>query len=179
MSTSKDHEAGYDNKNNIETVEKLNKNVTNVHDTHGRDKAAEFLENAGQQVTVTAEDNARIRKRIDLTILPIMLVVYFLQQLDKSSLSYASVFGLIQDAHLGGQDYSWLGSIVYIAQLVAQPVIAYFLVKLPTGKFAGVMVLCWGIVLSCMSVGHNFKGLLVARLFLGAFEASVGQYMPP
>jgi MFS family permease len=78
-----------------------------------------------------------------------------------------------------GQDYSWLGSIVYIAQLVAQPVIAYFLVKLPTGKFAASMVLCWGIVLSCMSVAKNFKGLLATRFFLGCFEASVGKWPHP
>jgi MFS family permease len=75
-----------------------------------------------------------------------------------------------------GQDYSWLGSIVYIAQLVAQPMIAYFLVKLPTGKFAAFMVLCWGIVLSCMAVTRNFKGLLATRFFLGCFEASVGKW---
>jgi MFS family permease len=75
-----------------------------------------------------------------------------------------------------GQDYSWLGSIVYIAQLVAQPMIAYFLVKLPTGKFAASMVLCWGIVLSCMAVTKNFKGLLATRFLLGCFEASVGKW---
>ena len=74
------------------------------------------------------------------------------------------------------EDYSWLGSIVYIAQLVMQPLIAYVLVKLPTGKFAGAMVFCWGAVLSCMAVAHNFKGLFAARFFLGCFEASVGMY---
>lgn len=141
---------------------------------HG-DKAAAFLAQTGSQpMVVSPADNKRILRKIDLMILPIMLGVYFLQGLDKATLSYASVFGLVKDAHLGGQDYSWLGSIVYIAQLVLQPVIAYFLVKLPTGKFAAVMVLCWGIVLSCMAAGRNFQGLLATRFFLGAFEASVG-----
>jgi len=116
-------------------------------DLVGKDKAAELLQQAGQAVVVTPEENKRILRRIDLTILPIMLAVYFLQALDKATLSYASVFNLVKDAHLGGEDYSWLGSIVYVAQLVLQPVIAYFLVKLPTGKFAAVMVLCWGAVL--------------------------------
>jgi MFS family permease len=86
------------------------------------------------------------------------------------------VFGLVEDANLKGEDYSWLGSIVYIAQLVMQPLIAYVLVKLPTGKFAGAMVFCWGAVLSCMAVAHNFQGLFAARFFLGCFEASVGEY---
>jgi hypothetical protein len=162
----------------IETVEDPSKYHGFMGEHHaGKDRAAELLGNSNERVVVSEVDNKRILRRIDLAILPVMLGVYFLQQLDKSTLSYASVFGLIADAHLGGQDYSWLGSIVYIAQLVMQPVIAYFLVKLPTGKFAASMVLCWGIVLSCMAVAKNFKGLLATRFFLGCFEASVGMYL--
>ncbi|PMD38589.1 MFS general substrate transporter [Hyaloscypha variabilis F] len=158
----------------IETVEDPTKyNGLNGEHHAGKDRAADLLGNTNERVIVSEADNKRILRRIDLAILPIMLGVYFLQQLDKSTLSYASVSGLIADAHLGGQDYSWLGSIVYIAQLVMQPVVAYFLVKLPTGKFAACMVLCWGVVLSCMAAAKTFKSLLATRFFLGCFEASV------
>ncbi len=102
-----------------------------------------------------------------------MLSVYFLQQLDKATLAYSSVFHLIEDTGLVGGQYSWLGSIVYLAQLVAQPLVAWLLVKLPIGKFSSTMVLFWGITLSCMAAAHNFGGLLAARFFLGAFEASI------
>lgn len=108
-----------------------------------RDKAGQLLKEAGHSVVVTPAENKRILRKIDLAILPILLVVYCLQSLDKTSLSYASVFGLIQHAHLGdGDAYSWLGAIVYVAQLVWQPVVAYFLVKFPIGKFCAVMVFC-------------------------------------
>jgi hypothetical protein len=165
---------GYGQK--VEAVEHVpQKDVESADDLAGKDRAAQLLKQSGQSVVVTPENNNRILRKIDLTILPIMLAVYFLQGLDKATLSYASVFGLVQDAGLVGEDYSWLGSIVYIAQLVLQPVIAYFLVKLPTGKFAAVMVLCWGSVLSFMALAKNFKGLLATRFFLGAFEAAVGR----
>lgn len=141
----------------------------------GKDKAAQLLKEADHPVTVTPADNARILRKIDLTILPLLLVVYALQYLDKSTLSYASVFGLLTDAHLHGEQYSWLGSIVYFAQLIMQPLVAYFLVKLPTGKFCGTMVLGWGIVLCGMVAAKNFGGLLATRFLLGAFEASVGK----
>lgn len=148
-----------------------------MKDLSGKDKAAELLQQANEVVFVTPEENARILRKIDLTILPIMLVVYFLQGLDKATLSYASVFGLVKDAHLGtGQEYSWLGSIVYVAQLVLQPAIAYFLVKLPTGKFTAVMVLCWGAILCFMALAKNFQGLMATRFFLGGFEAAVGEF---
>lgn len=56
-------------------------------------------------------------------------IVADIAQLDKSSLSFASVFGLSRDAHLHGTEYSWLSSIVYFAQLVFQPLSVYALVR--------------------------------------------------
>lgn len=142
----------------------------------GRDKAAQFLKQANQSaVVVTPSENARILRKIDLHILPIILFVYCLQSLDKTTLSYASVFGLIDDTHLVGEQFSWLGSVVYVAQLVFQPLVAYALVKWPVGKFCATMVFCWGAVLCGMTAATNFGGLMAARLLLGAFEASVGK----
>lgn len=126
-------------------------------------------------IPVTPADNARVLRKIDLRILPLILFVYCLQSLDKTSLSYASVFGLISDTNLVGDQFSWLGSVVYVAQLVFQPLIAYSLVKFPIGKFSGIMVLCWGAVLCGMTAATNFAGLMAARLLLGMFEASVGR----
>lgn len=99
-----------------------------------RDRAGQLLKEAGHSVVVTPADNKRILRKIDLAILPIILIVYCLQFLDKSTLSYASVFGILEDANLHGDQYSWLGAVVYVAQLVWQPVIAYLLVKFPIGK---------------------------------------------
>ncbi|SPN96635.1 related to permease of the major facilitator superfamily [Cephalotrichum gorgonifer] len=141
--------------------------------TTGRDKAAQFLKQANHPVVVTPEDNARVLRKIDLRLLPLLLVVYCLQSLDKTSLSYASVFGIIKDTNLVGNQFSWLGSIVYVAQLVFQPIVAYSLVRFPIGKFSATMVLCWGAVLCGMTAAHNFGGLMAARMLLGAFEASV------
>lgn len=83
------------------------------------------------------------------------------------------MFGLVKDTNLVGHEYSWLGAVVYLAQLVAQPAIAYVLVKFPLGKFLAATTLFWGISLTCMTAANSFGGLLTARLFLGLFEAGV------
>lgn len=149
--------------------------VAAIKTKSGRDKAAQFLKQANHQVAITPADNARVLRRIDLRILPLILFTYCLQSLDKTTLSYASVFGLIEDTNLHGDQFSWLGSVVYVAQLVFQPVIAYSLVRFPIGKFSATMVCCWGAVLCCMTASHNFGGLMATRLLLGSFEASVGR----
>jgi hypothetical protein len=62
----------------------------------------------------TEEEEQRVKRKTDLVILPLLCAVFFLQYLDKQSLSYASVFGLITDLNLKGTEYSWCSSIFYI-----------------------------------------------------------------
>ncbi|RYN65390.1 hypothetical protein AA0118_g3507 [Alternaria tenuissima] len=158
---------------NVETTESIHK-PSSPANGKGKDKAAALLA-SNERIVVTSAENKRVLKKIDLVILPILLSVYFLQSLDKTTLSYASVFGLIEDANLdpNSQQYSWLGSIVYIAQLVAQPVVAVLLVKLRMGKFMGVMVFTWGVILCGMAGARDFAGLMATRFLLGAFEAAI------
>ena len=164
-------------KSNVETTESIHK-PTDEKNRKGKDKAAELLA-SNERIVVTLEENKRVLKKIDLIILPILLSVYFLQSLDKTTLSYASVFGLIEDANLDpkSQQYSWLGSIVYIAQLVAQPLVAFLLVKMRMGKFIGAMVFTWGCILCGMAGAKNFEALMATRFLLGAFEAAVGKLL--
>lgn len=181
MGTNKDTtdsshvEAALDLKQVPSAVEPAKPSLTESGKKQARDKAAEFLSQAGHHIVVTPADDKRILRKIDLNLLPVILFVYCLQSLDKTTLSYASVFGLSDDAHLQKNQLSWLGSIVYIAQLVFQPLVAYSLVRFPIGKFITTMVLCWGATLCFMAAATNFAGLMVTRLLLGAFEASVGE----
>ncbi|PSS32120.1 hypothetical protein PHLCEN_2v2116 [Hermanssonia centrifuga] len=138
-----------------------------------KDAALEILGDGATPIQVSPEEDRKVLRKIDLWLMPVIVVVYFLQQLDKSSLSYASVFDLVQDAHLVGQQYSWLGSIVYVAQLIWQPVSSYLLVRLPVAKYLFVNVFMWGVVVSCTAAGRNFSSLLATRFLLGIFEATV------
>ncbi|CAA7267484.1 unnamed protein product [Cyclocybe aegerita] len=127
----------------------------------------------GCSIHISPEENARLLRKIDRNLMPIMFIIYFLQLADKQILSFASVFGISSDTDLVGEDYSILGSMLYIAQVVAQPISAYILVRLRLSKYIPAIVTCWGATLACMAAAHNFRGLLAARFFLGACEASI------
>jgi hypothetical protein len=71
-------------------------------------------DNIDSAAPFTAEEERRVKWKTDLVILPLLCSVFFLQYLDKQSLSYASVFGLITDLGLKGTEYSWCSSIFYI-----------------------------------------------------------------
>jgi MFS family permease len=69
--------------------------------------------------------------------------------------------------------HSWLASIVYVAQLVFQPLSSFALVKFPVGKWVSFNLFCWGTVVACTGAAKNFNGLITARFFLGVFEATL------
>ncbi|GMF80178.1 unnamed protein product [Aspergillus oryzae] len=77
------------------------------------------------------EEKAVVRK-IDMIILPFYL--------DKQSLSYAGVFGLMGDLNLTSSQYSWCSSIFYVGQLVSEYPFIYLMSRLPLTKFVGVTV---------------------------------------
>ncbi|OAL69220.1 MFS transporter [Trichophyton violaceum] len=113
----------------------------------------------------------KIRRKTDKVILAILVWVYFLQILDKTVLGYGAIFGLIEDTHLSGNQYSLIGSIGPIAQLAWQPFSMILIVKVPHRVLMPTLVLGWGLAQAAMGVCNNFGGLLATRFFLGLFEA--------
>ena len=89
------------------------------------DEALLFLKNHPRPVEIAdagsaiLEDPVQLKKlvrKIDLTIAPLLAAVYFLQFLDKTTLSYTAVMGIRTDTHLKGQDYSDLSMLFYIGK---------------------------------------------------------------
>ncbi|CAD6592364.1 MAG: hypothetical protein ASARMPRED_006191 [Alectoria sarmentosa] len=93
------------------------------------DEALSFLENHPRSLEIAEAGNAiledpvqlkKLVRKIDLTIAPLLAAVYFLQFLDKTTLSYTAVMGIRTDTHLKGQDYSDLSMLFYVGFLVAE-----------------------------------------------------------
>ncbi|KAF8644357.1 hypothetical protein AX16_008517, partial [Volvariella volvacea WC 439] len=139
-----------------------------------RDEALDLLSQTNEiPRVITEEENARVLQKIDWYLLPIMVGIYFMQYMDKQTLAFASVFGIADDTHLVRTQYSLLNSIVYVAQLIFQPLSAFLLVRLRLSFYVPFVITCWGLTLASMAAATNFGGLMAARFFLGGFETSI------
>jgi hypothetical protein len=99
--------------------------ITTVIDLVNADEALAFLTNHPRAAEIAIggsailEDPKALRRllwKIDLTICPLLVAVYFLQFLDKTTLSYTAVMGIRKDTHLVGQDYSDSSMLFYIGR---------------------------------------------------------------
>ena len=102
-----------------------------------------------------------------------LCVVYGLNFLDKTTLSYSSIMGLKTALHLKGDDYQWLSSMFYIGYLAWEYPTNRLLQRLPLAKWSSICIIMWGLTLCCMAATKNFAGAVAVRFFLGVFEAAV------
>ncbi|KAK1772054.1 major facilitator superfamily transporter [Phialemonium atrogriseum] len=124
-------------------------------------------------IQLDAETERRLLRKIDRNLMPMMCLIYGLNFLDKTTISYASIMGLKEDLNLVGDNYQWLGSLFYFGYLGWEFPTTRLMQRLPLGKYSAFNVIMWGLVLALFAVTENFGGAVVIRLFLGIFEAAV------
>ncbi|KAI0742020.1 MFS general substrate transporter [Daedaleopsis nitida] len=111
--------------------------------------------------------------KIDLCILPVVSLMYFLSSLDKSNIGNARIAGLQQRLDINDKEFT-------IALTVT--LIPYILIEIPSNvllKFVGArfllptMVVLWGFACAMQGVVTNYSGLIACRFFLGLFEGGL------
>ncbi|KAK4120285.1 MFS general substrate transporter [Parathielavia appendiculata] len=118
-------------------------------------------------------DLTALRRKIDWHIVPLMFLCYTLQFLDKVILNYAAVMGISKDLNLQGNDFSNIATFLFVGLLCFEVPNIYFLQKVPAAKWLGLNVILWGTATACGAAAYNYQTLLVSRIFLGIFEATI------
>ncbi|EKM74774.1 hypothetical protein AGABI1DRAFT_132891 [Agaricus bisporus var. burnettii JB137-S8] len=136
------------------------------------DSGAELAAEAADLI-LDPKEAIRIRRKIDLHIIPLMCVLYWIQFMDKTTLGSAAILGIRESAHLTVNQYNWLGTIFYLSYLVFEFPQNLCLQRFPVAKWMSFNIFVWSIALACHAACTNFAGLFVVRLILGACEGSI------
>ncbi|KAK9784212.1 putative Major facilitator superfamily (MFS) profile domain-containing protein [Seiridium cardinale] len=117
-----------------------------------------------------SEERSLVRK-IDWRIMPYLWGYAVLSAVDKIIISNAALYGMKDDLHLVGQQYSWVGSIFYFGYLVAEFPLVSMMGRFPVAKFLAIMAMGWALMTLLMAACHNAQGLMALRFFMGMMEA--------
>ncbi|KAK4033530.1 general substrate transporter [Parachaetomium inaequale] len=123
------------------------------------------------RIEISPEEDTRLRRLIDKRVLAIMITTYFLQAIDKGTLSFASIMGIVEDTNLHGQEYQWLTTCIYITILVVEYPQNWLIARVPIAKYLSFSIMAWGAVLACTAACTTFTGLVTVRTLLGLFES--------
>ncbi|KAN0080166.1 Major facilitator superfamily domain containing protein [Tylopilus felleus] len=120
---------------------------------------------AGLSGELDPAEAARVRRKIDYHILPMMI-----QFMDKTTLGSAAILGIDQGAHLSTNQ---LGTIFYISYFIFEYPQNLALQRFPVGRWMSVNIFVWAISLTCQAACTSFAGLFVCRFVLGVCEGSI------
>ncbi|KAF9265011.1 MFS general substrate transporter [Marasmius fiardii PR-910] len=132
---------------------------------------AEALEKYGEDGLIDPVAEKKLVRKTDWIILPCLAVCYAFYYIDKTTLSYAAIFGIKEDLHLSGSEYSWLSSIFYFGWLFWAIPSNLLMQQSPTAKYLSINIFLWGVLLMAQAAARNFAELAVLRILSGAFEA--------
>ncbi|KAJ5304478.1 uncharacterized protein N7443_004138 [Penicillium atrosanguineum] len=145
-------------------------------------------EDASPDREITVEDIARVRRKMDFYLMPLLILTFLLQCIDKVMLNSVSQIGILEDLHLYTFKYSTSASeptqnlqrysnatlIFYWGWLVGLIPTAWMAQKLPIGKYLASTAVIWGAITLLGAAVKNYSGLLAQRFFLGMVECAVG-----
>ncbi|KAJ4145150.1 hypothetical protein LMH87_004008 [Akanthomyces muscarius] len=125
---------------------------------------------------------SRVVRKIDLFLIPFMVVGYGLVYYDKAILGSAALFGMTSDLHLavalpsGKTDtrrLSWATSLFYFGMLAGLYPLTFSLQRFRTGRVLGAVVVLWSLVCMLTAAVTSWRALFAQRFFLGFVESVI------
>jgi hypothetical protein len=90
-------------KNDLERTQSADFDKSNVQNYDKVDKeVAKYASDS--RIEISEEENTRLRRLIDKRVLLVMISTYFLQAIDKGTMSFAAIMGVREDTNLVGQE---------------------------------------------------------------------------
>ncbi|KAL4922132.1 major facilitator superfamily domain-containing protein [Aspergillus aurantiobrunneus] len=139
------------------------------------DIAVRFLSSLDASITdgpISPDEARRVLWKIDLILIPLIMITLILAAVDKVIISNAAIYGMETDANLTGNQYSWVGSIFYFGYLAFEYPSALLIQRLPVAKLYASMVFGWAVLMLCTAATQNFAGLATVRFLMGMLEAT-------
>ncbi|THW92068.1 MFS transporter [Aureobasidium pullulans] len=155
----------------LETVMSHEENLKGDHMNYERVDKELAKYTAGERVYVSEADDKRLKKMIDRRVLVVMILTYFLQAIDKGTMSFTSIMGIREELHISGEQFPWLTTCIYIAVIFVEYPTNWIIQRVPIAKYLSANIIIWGAVLACHAAATDFKTLVICRTFLGIFEA--------
>ncbi|KAK7188245.1 allantoate transport protein [Paraphaeosphaeria sporulosa] len=133
---------------------------------------------------IDPEIEKRVLRKIDLFLIPAMIVGYGLVYYDKAILGSAVLFGMTKDLSLSVVHHttppttdtkrlSWATSLFYFGMLAGLYPMTFALQRFNLGRILGGVVIVWALICMLTAAVTTWRGLYAQRFFLGFFESVI------
>lgn len=112
--------------------------------------------------TLTFSQDKKLLRKLDLHLIPWLSLLYLVSFLDRTNIGNAKVDGLQQDLGMSNTQYNNSLTIFFVSYSVFEPLTNVLLKKMKPSVFLPLIMVLWGICMTCMGLVHNYSGLMAA-----------------
>ncbi|EFX06176.1 major facilitator superfamily transporter nicotinic acid transporter [Grosmannia clavigera kw1407] len=127
--------------------------------------------NSSNQPLYNDKETTRVLHKVDWRLVPVLTLLYTVSFLDKGNIGNAKVAGMTRDLHMTGTQYNIALTMFFFPYAVFEIPSNIVLKLMRPSLWLTILVIAWGIVMTCQGTVQNYHGLLVTRILLGFFEA--------
>ncbi|GAB7325405.1 hypothetical protein MBLNU13_g09434t2 [Cladosporium sp. NU13] len=117
-----------------------------------------------------AEEKALVRK-IDITLLPCIWIMYLLSYMDRTNIGNAKVAGMTDDLGMDSNQYSIALIVFFITYVIFEVPSNLILARTKPSIFLPTIMFLWGAATCCMAVIKTYGQLVALRTLVGVLEA--------
>ncbi|PWN97948.1 MFS general substrate transporter [Tilletiopsis washingtonensis] len=136
-------------------------------------------------VVFDADAEARLRRKIDLHVIPPVALIYIWCFIDRTNIGNARLAGLERDLGLQNYDYNTLLSVFYVSYIIFEIPLTVLCKRVGPGRFLPAACFAFGLLSMCTafvtSAPDPFGAGIAVRFLLGVAEApvfpSIGYYL--
>ncbi|KAK4930128.1 hypothetical protein LTR28_011689, partial [Elasticomyces elasticus] len=121
------------------------------------------LEVGGLELDLRAEK--RLVRKLDVHIIPVVMLLYLLSFLDRVNIGNATLYGLRSDLSLTPTQYQTAVSVLFVTYILSELPSNLILKKyVRPSRWIAFITTAWGIIATLTGLSRNYAGLLACRL---------------
>ncbi|KAL2827582.1 major facilitator superfamily domain-containing protein [Aspergillus cavernicola] len=118
------------------------------------------------------EKRKKVFRKVDIRLVPMLALLYLCSHIDRANIGNAKIEGMVEDLGMTGVQYNTVLAIFFVPYVLFEVPSNILLKKFTRpSTYLGILVVSWGIIMTCTGLVTNYASLMVVRVLLGIFEA--------
>ncbi|KAK8222118.1 hypothetical protein M8818_000288 [Zalaria obscura] len=116
----------------------------------------------------------KLVRKLDLYIIPPVMLLYLLSFLDRVNIGNAVLYGLETDLNLSSTQYQTAVSLLFVTYILSElPSNLILKHYVRPSRWIAFITTAWGIIATLTGICQSYGGLIACRLFLGLVEGGL------
>lgn len=113
----------------------------------------------------------RVTRRLDMTLMPVVFILFLLNILDRNNIASAKISGLTETLNMTNSEYNTCLLMFYVGYCITQVPSNMIIGKVRPSYYICLITAFWGVLSMSQGFTKNFSQLAAARFILGLVEA--------